>query len=160
MVTDANIWIDLLAAGLEGRLLALFAQLLIPNLVFVELLEDGAALKTLGLRVQSLDGDQVERIVDLARTYPACSRPDLSTIVIAADWGLPLLTGDAALRGAAESEGLEVHGVLWVLDRLVETELITLAEARVGLDRILAAGARLPAGEVGRRWNAWNRRQN
>jgi hypothetical protein len=31
-----------------------------------------------------------------------------------------LITGDDALRKAAKEEGVPVHGLLWILDRLVE----------------------------------------
>ena len=54
-----------------------------------------------------------------------------------------------------EELGVEVHGTLWVLDQLVETGLISRAEACVGLQRIVDAGSFLPEEEVTVRLTRW-----
>lgn len=36
-----------------------------------------------------------------------------------------LLTGDASLRAVAESKGIEVHGVLWVVDELASRRVVS-----------------------------------
>ena len=69
--------------------------------------------------------------------------------------GLVLLTGDGHLRQAARREGVEVHGVLWVLDGLLEDRGLTAREAIQALRRMLDAGARLPEPEWRRRLRAW-----
>ena len=35
-----------------------------------------------------------------------------------------LLTGDGPLRGVAETNGIEVHGVLWLMDELEVHEVV------------------------------------
>ena len=153
MVTDANIWIDLLHGHLAGRVFELGEPLIAPDFVLEELEDDQEELVRLGLEVVTLDPDQTERMVDLVATYEKCSTPDLASLLLAIDRGIILLTGDGALRAAAEKLGVEVHGTLWVLDRLVEGELIGRAEACVGLQRIV--GSFLPAAEVGIRCRTW-----
>lgn len=70
-------------------------------------------------------------------------------------WGL--LTGDRELRHVAEERGLEVHGVLWVLDQLVEHGLLAPRAARRSLRAMLDQGAWLPADECEKRFSRWRR---
>ncbi|GIV60064.1 MAG: hypothetical protein KatS3mg043_1153 [Rhodothermaceae bacterium] len=65
-----------------------------------------------------------------------------------------LLTGDNALRKLAQSLGIEVHGVLWVLDQLYD-DGFSPRRLEKGLKQILSAGAYLPQEEVIRRFNTW-----
>jgi len=66
-----------------------------------------------------------------------------------------LLTGDAHLREAAKSEGVDVHGVLWVLDELVAQSILTPPDAATSLQRITAAGGWLPRMESEDRIKRW-----
>ncbi|MFV2045433.1 MAG: type II toxin-antitoxin system VapC family toxin [Anaerolineales bacterium] len=157
MVTDANIWIDLVNAGLARQVFELGEPLITPDFVLEELRGDADELLGFGLEIVSLDGSQIEELRELVGNYVRCSTPDLASLVVAREKRLILLTGDGALRDAAEELCVEVHGVLWVLDRLVGTELIAQSEARVGLERIIAEGAFLPPIEVQRRLVRWGR---
>jgi hypothetical protein len=55
--------------------------------------------------------------------------------------GYPLLTGDGRLRKQATHDGIQVHGVLWLLDQLVAYAVISGAAAAVGLKTMLNIGA-------------------
>lgn len=66
-----------------------------------------------------------------------------------------LLTGDGRLRKQAVRDGLEVRGALWLLDRLVDQQLIPPARAAAGLSSMLARGARLPEAECEARMALW-----
>ena len=80
----------------------------------------------------------------LALLYPRPSLRDLTSLVVARDAGVVLLTGDGALRKAAAKEGVEVHGVLWVLDRLVGEAGLSPPEAARSLRLMVRGGAWLP----------------
>ena len=67
-----------------------------------------------------------------------------------------VIAGDGPLRDAAETEGLEVHGVHWVLDELVEHGHITASRAAAGLEVMLQEGSHLPAGPVEKRLVLWS----
>lgn len=158
-VTDANVWIDLDHGGLLGRAFELGDELVIPDLIFYEELftPDTALLLELGLQVGGLSGAQLATLSDtLADRYPRASRRDLSSLILARDEGSVLVTGDKALRAAARAEGVEVHGVLWVLDRLVAEAGVRPAEAARSLRLIMRGGARLPEQEVNKRLRAWD----
>ena len=156
-VTDANVWIDLDHGGLLGRAFDLGDDLLIPDIVFAELLSpDTDLLLRLGLQVVGLTGSQLGEIQSvLADRYNRASLRDLASLVYARDHGVTLLTGDGPLRKAATAEGVKVHGVLWVLDRLVSRGTVTAPEAGRSLALILEGGARLPRREVARRLAKW-----
>ncbi len=157
-VTDANIWIDLANGELEEHVFQIGLELIIPNLVLVELRNPPSSrLKSIGLQPVNLSGDQLDELVgSLARRYPGPSRVDLSALLVARDEGLTLLTGDRALRRAAEAEGVAVHGILWILDRILDYSMLKPAEAASCLRHIVEAGARLPAAEVTKRLHLWD----
>ncbi len=90
------------------------------------------------------------RVLDLAKRYPQPSRLDHGALATAEQERCPLVTGDRNLRTAAESEGVEVHGTLWIAERLVEAGLLSVAELRNAYGRMKSAGRRLPWAEVER----------
>jgi predicted nucleic acid-binding protein len=59
---------------------------------------------------------------------------------------LGLLTGDRALRNAAETESVMVRGTLWLVELMVRQELISIEQARAAYQRMQEAGRRLPWG--------------
>ena len=69
--------------------------------------------------------------------------------------GVPLLTGDAALRKAAEENGVTVKGTLWVLDVLVDEAFVSSFQAKEALTQILEKGRRLPMVECQSRLILW-----
>lgn len=157
-VTDTNVWIDLRVGNLLDNVFELDARWMIPDLVGREL---GADRKELlvewGLEVRSLTGDEVEAVVRLNETYSAPSRTDMATLVVTwAEEGI-LVTGDGALRAAADAEDIEVHGSLWVVDGLVDTGTVELPEAARALQLMMEADRRLPEDEVNRRIYNWSR---
>jgi predicted nucleic acid-binding protein len=66
-----------------------------------------------------------------------------------------LVTGDAALRHAAEEEGVEVHGTLWLLDNLIVDGLLPSATGAFALERMQKHGSRFPQDECNDRLERW-----
>jgi len=156
VITDANIWIDLHRGGVTAETFKLDLVFKTPDLVAREILSPPAAsLQRRGLQVVELPGVRVLEIIQMARKYPRPSRPDLSALVLAASEGAILLTGDKALRAAGEAEGIEVRGVLWLLERMVACSVLTGARAITALQRMLKSGARLPQPDCERCVLAW-----
>ena len=156
-VTDANIWIDLQNADLLDAAFKLDCTWRTPNIVVRDevLTVDRDLLMNLGLDVRTLSGDELNRILTLNGRYPNPSPKDLSVLVVAdVDDGI-VVSGDGPLRDAARNEGMTVHGVLWVLDRLVDEAIITKARAATALNAILQQGARLPEDPVEGRLEDW-----
>lgn len=130
-----------------------------PDIVFYDevLTVDRSLLKDLGLEVRSLSGEELSRITEFNARHPSPSPKDLSTIVVAEIEGGIVVTGDGPLRRAVKEEDLEVHGVLWILDRLVEQTIIPPSRAATALNTMVSHGSRLPEKAVDRRLRRWER---
>ena len=80
----------------------------------------------------------------MAQRYAGPSRNDCFALALAKQEACPLLTGDLALRKAAEKEAVIVMGTIWVVEQMVHHGVINKAEASAAYDRMQAAGSRLP----------------
>lgn len=148
-MTDSNIWIDLYRGCLLEKALRLPQELIAPDVVIEELhTPDGEDLVDLGLRVMELSGSQVLMVLDLAERYARPSRQDLFALVLSREIEAILLTGDGSLREAAEREGVQVHGTIWLLDQMVEHEIIDKQERAASLKLMVESGSRLPWEEI------------
>lgn len=81
---------------------------------------------------------------------------DSSAVALAAARELPLLTSEKRLRAVAEGEGITVRGTLWLMDNMVERNIIAPLQAAEALERMLAAGRRLPPDECQKRLQRWS----
>jgi len=159
-VTDANIWIDLHNADLLDAAFELEYTWRTPNIIVRDevLTVDRDLLLDLGLDVRTLSGNELNRILTLNGRYPKPSPKDLSVLVVADEDDGIVVSGDGPLRTAAKAEEMTVHGVLWILDRLVEGTIITEARATTALNAMLQQGARLPDDPVEDRLDDWQRK--
>lgn len=157
-VVDADVLIHLDAGGLVAELFELGHEIVASDITLDELRDGPPARETLvalGLAPKSLTG---QRVVDVAHVVAAnrgVSVQDVSAMLVAEDEGCVLLTGDGSLRVLAKCRGVEVHGVLWLLDRLLEQGLREASRAADALEAMLAVGARLPLGECEARIKLW-----
>lgn len=159
-VADTSVILDLVAGNLLSRLVKASVGLRVPDVVVAEelLSVDGLRLANQGLlQVIELPGELVIETAALMERYRRPSQNDLFGLALARAEHLVLVTGDAALRRAAETEGVEAHGVLWLIDGMVEQGALLPAEACVALGDIIESGARLPNSEVQSRLNLWCR---
>ena len=68
-----------------------------------------------------------------------------------------LLTGEAILRTTAEQEGLEVHGMLWLMDEMFNKDLIDFPGAKKAYAAMKQDGSRLPWDKVDRQLRRYSR---
>ena len=158
LVGDCNVWIDLDVGGLLDHAFRLPFGWLAPDVVVAELTRDtpsGKRLVQLGLDVRELPGELTARVAELRQSYLRPSTPDLFALALAEALGIALITGDASLREAAEQEGVEVHGALWVLDEMVARGVAAPTEAADALQAMLDNGRRLPLRESTARIARW-----
>lgn len=117
---------------------------------------DAQKLVRQGLKVNSLEAEALLRIDTLMQRYSKPSFADLSCLVLAETLGCKLLTGDQALRRAAENENnVVVHGALWLLDQMIEHKVLSKKRASSSLQQMLEAGARLPQASCNERLSRW-----
>lgn len=145
LISDANILMDVEVGDLVAPMFSLGYDFAVPNILYYEELEDQHAhLLDMGLQVRILTDKGVGRVQTLSQTYPKPSRNDLFALVLAESEKCPLLTGDANLRAAAETEKVEVKGTIWLISEMVRQQRITVNVARAALHRMRANGRRLP----------------
>ena len=124
IVNDTSVLIDLRKASLIAPTLLLpyrFAMAL--PLARTELKSFTPAeiddLTARGLELLDLTPAEIGRAIDIRRDHATLSANDCFCLVLAArEPGSMILTGDASLRRTAAALGLDVHGVLWVIDEL------------------------------------------
>ncbi len=154
VISDTSVIIDLergqiLETAFTGRY-----QLAVPDILFERELRPhgGDRLLQIGLQTLGLDGDGLE----LSAAYRAKDRRlsfvDSLAVAVAKQRQLMLLTGDGILRGVACADGIDCHGLLWLLDALEEDAVITEPDLANALARIMAhPRCRLPRSEVAER---------
>ncbi len=155
-MVDASIWIDLGIGGLIVEAFMLPFELAAPNVILEELQSVAPQLlRDLGVHVLRLGGEDYPLLQALIERYPGPSVRDLTALVCALRDGIGLLAGDGHLRRAAEMAGVRVHGVLWVMERIVEREITPSPRVAEALEAMLAGGARLPKTEYTRCLERW-----
>jgi len=160
LVIDASLWIDLEKAALLDEAFRLPVRWAAPDMVVDELAQPPAEeVLARGLQSVELSGKQIQEVRVLREKYRAPGTEDLSALVLAKSLGTTLLTGNRHLREAAEAEGVSVHGTLWLLDELIDQDIIDEQGAAQALEAMLAEGSRLPPDECERRLRQWKRRQ-
>ena len=142
-------------ASLLEAFLGLPYEILIPNTLFEEELvrftqEQKDLLIQGGLQVMDLPGESVLRALALAAELPHLSIHDSFAYALAEGYkGCILLTGDGRLRALAIDNGMEVHGVLWVIDE-IHAHGLASAEDLLKILRVFAedTSVRLPRREL------------
>jgi hypothetical protein len=108
--------------------------------------------------VLALDTAGVELATGYRRADRRLSLPDAFALALAKTGGHTLLAGDASLRAMAGTEGVECHGVLWVLDEVARCDLVPLQALHAALTTIAEhPRCRLPRADVRKRLDSWGR---
>jgi predicted nucleic acid-binding protein len=145
LISDANILMDVEVGDLVAPMFSLGYQFAVPDVLYYEELEEQHAhLLDMGLQTRTLSAKSVEHVQSLSQTYARPGRNDLFALALAEVEKCPLLTGDAALRQAAEMEQVEVRGTVWLIAEMVREKRVTVAVARAALHKMRVNGRRLP----------------
>lgn len=145
LISDANILMDVEAGELVAPMFSLNYKFAVPDILYFEELEEQHShLLKLGLEVRTLPSTCVERVQALSQTYKKPSRNDLFALALAEMEKCPLLTGDLALRSAAEIEKVEIKGTIWLIEEMIREQRITRSVGRASIERMRNCGRRLP----------------
>jgi len=156
LVLDTTVCIDLFNGQLLERAARVPYELVLPDVIVAELIHPpGEMFIQSGFSKLQLDETAIKQIIGLRERFPRPSTNDLFALLLAKINSFALLTGDDALRKAAKEEGVPVHGMLWILDRLIEYKILTPVEAADSLEKILAEGSWLPKNECEARLKRW-----
>ena len=155
-VLDTSICVDLWVAGVLETALALPHDFLLPDVIAEECKEPPAEyLMSLDIESVSLEAEHIDSVSVLKEKYSQPSLSDLFALAYAKEHLHILLTGDGPLRTAAEQEGIEVHGVIWIIDAMVQQNILSPADAASSLERMIEGGSWLPPAECQERIKRW-----
>ena len=160
LVSDANILIDMEAGGLTEKMFQLDYDFAVPDTLFVEeLTAQHEHLTATGIEARELAPAGVTYLMQLAQNpeYRKVGFNDLSALALAKQESCPVLTGDQRLARICESEGVEQHGTLWVIQRMLEVGVIDVSEAETAYAQMKNADRRLPWKEVNRQMRSFER---
>ena len=145
LISDANILIDMEEGELLTQLFQLPYQFAIPDILFVEELEEEHAhLPAMGLTLEELSPDSMMHAMELIPLYLNASRNDIFALCLAKQKNCPLVTGDMALRKAADKEGVVVQGTISLITQLVRQQVVTKETAQKAYEKMKLSGRRLP----------------
>lgn len=159
-IQDANILIDLMDCGIFDAFFELGIETHTTSLVLSEIKKasqssycSGAIEKGL-LQVKRIETLEIMEIQ--SRLKGGLSPADWSVMEMAQEHNAILLTGDGALRRNATRRKIEVKGILWIFDELVQSEIIEAPLAAEKLIGLKARNPRLPTDEVNNRIEKWS----
>jgi predicted nucleic acid-binding protein len=159
-VNDANIFIDLFDIDLLQLLFELNIELHTTDLVINELeyeqktpiLEKAAEGKII---IKKFGEDELDEIRKLEKKRGAISIQDWSVYFYAKQMKVMILTGDNTLRKQAKENGFEVHGILWLLDQMVNQKILKQKQAVEKLEALMKINQRLPKKDCEERIKEW-----
>ena len=159
-IKDANILIDLANCDLVETCLRLPYAFVTTELVLLQLQQEaqwGAVEPFVAsglIRIATLSADEEYRLAGDPLTR-VLGHVDMQVLWLAVRERAILLTGDLELRKEASKLKVEVHGLLWILDELIESRILAAAEGAKRLRLAMASGAFLPNAECESRLRLW-----
>ena len=162
VITDACFLIDLIDIDLFEEFLGLGYQVHITSSVFAELENDEyvkPVSKCIGrnrmflYHLTAADQTALEKL--MGKHSSRLSEPDCSCLYLAKEMKATILTCEKLLTNVAKNLNLDVHGSLWILDRLLEASMITRRIAYSKLKDLMSINPRLPVRECQKRLKRW-----
>lgn len=157
-LNDANILIDLVHLDCVEAFFQLNVELCTTDFVLEELEEFQRDLfQNDRLRICTSDSDAIATISDLMEENPGLSFEDCSVWHHAKIQGGILITGDGRLRRKASAEGIEVRGIIYLIDLIKDQGIRSISECVIILDNLKVINPRLPIHELEKRIENWRR---
>jgi rRNA-processing protein FCF1 len=167
VVNDTNVFIDLFNVGLLKEFFSLPWEVHTTSFIMRELQKEGQQEKVSVYKEKGLlhipilepkDMTQIGNMFQEAIKKSNLSIADCSVWYYAKVNNYVLLTGDRKLRSTSVCDGVEVHGMLYVFDCLVESGGITHKVAIEKLKLLYKTNIRLPKEELDKRLKIWEAR--
>ena len=164
VVNDTNVFIDLYEVGLLEQFFSLPWEVHTTDFVMLELRREGQhetvakykADKRLVVPVfEAKEMSEIGNLFQQNMNRTNVSLTDCSVWYYAKVNNYILLTGDRKLRTTSILDGVEVHGVIYVFDALVEFNMISRQVAVEKLQQLHVINPRLPKEEIEKRINLW-----
>lgn len=166
VIIDANILIDLAKLDLLDIFSKLDFDLYTTDFVYEELNEEQKSpisiLKKKG-HLKIIETEELadfQKISELLESSSGLSFEDCSVWHYSEKLSGTLLTGDGKLRKQVSKDGIEVRGILYVLDELIKQKLLGFTLAIEKVKQLYQLNNRLPKKEIEKRIEHWNNEKN
>lgn len=153
-ITDTNVFFDLMNIEALPEFFGLDFEVCTTDFVVSEILRLEQAeqiqsfIRSKQLTVYSFSADEIDEIVNLKTKRVLRRIADKSVLWKALQLKCELLTGDKNLRTEAEENGLNVHGSIWVVMKIVEAKLLSAAKGIELFEKLKAVNDSLPKDEI------------
>ena len=154
IITDTNIFFDIISIGALPEFFSLDYEICTTVFVLQEIMhsDQKEAIEVLvrakELTIFEFDSDEIDEIEDLKTSKTFKGITDKSVLWKSLKMNCPLLTGDKKLRTEAESQGVEVHGTIWVMETLIEKNQIDRTKGIHLLETLKVVNSSLPLDEI------------
>jgi predicted nucleic acid-binding protein len=160
-INDANILMDIVKLGLVDAFLALGFELYTTDFVFAEMeLEQQLLLASDTLIKLGANEEDITVIFEMTNEHAGLSFEDCSTWYFAQKMDGILVTGDGKLRKKASATGVEVRGMIYIIEQIKEQELLPVSTCIEKLTALKAMNDRLPMDEIDSRIQNWSNETN
>ena len=155
---DANILFDFIEGDILNALFLLPFDFHTSDIVANEISESYSEkqLTQLGLEILDLNDSEVLEIFSMKQEHIELSVQDVSVYFLSRKHNTMILSNDGPLRELADSSRIEYHGTLWLLDEMVQREILSPQDATVALRFMLANKRWLPRPECEKLIKKWN----
>jgi hypothetical protein len=106
------------------------------------------------LQVHNQSAAQLQEVIELAAPR-ALELADKSVAWLSLQLAATVLTGDGPLRKYCQTKHLEVRGIIWLFDVIVEKGLLSPQSAAEKMESLLRFNNRLPKDECSQRIHHW-----
>jgi predicted nucleic acid-binding protein len=154
IITDVSVLFDLFQLEILPEFFALRAEISITSFVYNEILVANQVVefevykRTKKLNVIILSDEEQEAVTRFATKRNLKSLPDKTMLWKSIQLNCALLTCDKKLKSEAKEHGVEVHGSIWVIEKLVEQNVLDHSKAIALLDQLKTVNDRLPMEEI------------
>lgn len=155
IISDTNIFVDLYNTELLDYLFSLTEEIHTVKQVLFELIDKKQSeslakfISDGKLFIKSFDFTELAELYEFStHCSNRLSEPDIAVVFYGHQTNGVILSGDRRLRSKAESIGIEVHGILYVVKRLVTDGIITVKIAINALEKLINSNPRLPKSDI------------
>ena len=156
-INDANILMDIVKLNLTEPFLALEFELYTTDFVFAEMEpnQQEQLLSDTLIKIVSNQEDMTT-IFELSEKHAGLSFEDCSTWYFAQKMDGILVTGDGKLRTKARASGVEVRGMIYIIEQIKVQGLLPIVDCIEKLRALKELNDRLPMIEIDNRIQTWS----
>jgi predicted nucleic acid-binding protein len=154
IITDVSVLFDLYQLEILPEFFALKAEISTTSFVYNEIVMTNQVVefevykRSQKLNVIMLTDDEQEAVNQFATKRNLKSLPDKTMLWKSIQLRCALLTCDRKLKLEAKEHGIEVHGSIWVIEKLMEENILDRMKAIALLIKLKSINDRLPMEEI------------